>query len=428
MLIKNVRDVSKKTKVPIAIVQDLQGPRIRLGELPQDGIPVKRGDTVALVYEKNIRDAAPAHMTMLPTQVSLGAIMKKGEPILIKDGLVRMVATKIEGDTVITEVEQGDILTSNRGINLPDSNLPDVVLTEKDKKDISFGLEQKVEWMALSFVRDARDIEQLRSLLPTDQKYCPKIIAKIERKKAVDHFDEILEAADAVMVARGDLGIEMPAEEIPLLQKNFIEKCRKASKPVIVATQMLESMTVNPRPTRAEVSDVANAVIDHADAVMLSGETSTGKYPVQTCAMMSSIIRETEASPYDDLGPHPYERNKVPNIIAHMADDVVDDDHIKAIVVMSSSGSSARLIASERPEVPIVALTQNNLVRTQLTLVWGVQPYIMERYKTLDDLIKATVKLVKKEFKVKKGDKILIASGHPTGPHGSLNLMKIHTI
>jgi len=427
MLIKNIRSVSKRMKVPIAIIQDLQGPRIRLGELPQDGIPVKRGDVVALVYDKGKSDA-PVDMTTLPTQVPLGSIVKKGEPILIKDGLVRLIAREIKNDTVIAEVEQGDVLTSNRGINLPKSDLPDIVLTEKDKKDVSFGLEQKVEWLALSFVRDKKDIESLRSLLPTEGDYRPKIIAKIERKEAVKHFDEILESADAIMIARGDLGIEIPAQSIPLLQKDFTEKCRRASKPVIVATQMLESMTINPRPTRAEVSDVANAVIDHTDAVMLSGETSTGSFPVQSCAMMSSIIRETEASPYDDLGDHDYKRSVVPNIIAHTADDVVDHDHIKAIVVMSSSGTSARLIASERPDAPIIALTQNDTVRKQLSLSWGVEPYIMERYKTLDDLIKATVKLVKKEFKVKKGDKILIASGHPTGPHGSLNLMKIHTI
>lgn len=431
MLINAIRNVAESVEVPIAIIQDLQGPRIRLGELPQDGIPVKRGDTVVLAYEKELGGGrVPARTVVLPTQVSLGSIVKKGEPILIKDGLVRLRAIAVSGGVVTAEVEQGDVLTSNRGINLPESNLPDVVLTAKDKKDVAFGIREKIDWFALSFVRNKKDVEALRALLPSEGGYVPKIIAKIERKEAVKNFDEILEAADAIMIARGDLGIELPVQEIPLLQKRFIEKCLAASKPVIVATQMLESMTVNAYPTRAEVSDVANAVIDHTDAVMLSGETSAGSFPVESCRMMASIIRETEASPYDNMAEHRHERELVgvQRIVAHMAEDVVASDHIRAIVVMSSSGTSARLVASERPEVPIVALTQNEAVRRQLSLSWGVSSYLMKRYDSLDELIKATVKLVKRELKVKKGEKILIASGHPTGPHGSLNLIKIHTV
>ncbi|MBI4122378.1 MAG: pyruvate kinase [Parcubacteria group bacterium] len=433
MLINAIRNVAGSVEVPIAIIQDLQGPRIRLGELPQDGIPVKRGDTVVLAYEKELGGGrVPAHTVVLPTQVPIGDIVKKGEPILIKDGLVRLRAIGVSGGVVTAEVEQGDVLTTNRGINLPESDLPDVVLTAKDKKDVAFGIREKIDWFALSFVRNKKDVEALRALLPSEGNYVPKIIAKIERKEAVKNFDEILEAADAIMIARGDLGIELPPEKIPLLQKTFIEKCLAASKPVIVATQMLESMTTNAYPTRAEVSDVANAVIDHTDAVMLSGETSTGSYPVEACRMMAGIIRETEASPYDNMSKHTHDRppirRGVQRIVAHMAEDVVASDHIRSIVVMSSSGTSARLVASERPEVPIVALTQNEVVRRQLSLSWGVSPYLMKRYDSLDELIKATVKLVKRELKVKKGEKILIASGHPTGPHGSLNLIKIHTV
>jgi pyruvate kinase len=436
LLIKNIRSVAKKLNQPIAIIQDLQGPRIRLGELPEDGIPVKRGEKVALVYESHSKlshnKSKPtrkrATMQSLPTQEPLGEMVKAGEVILIKDGLVRMRATEVHGSTVIAVVEQGDVLTSSRGINLPESDLPDVVLTKKDKQDVEFGLKQKVDWFALSFVRNVKDIKQLQNLVPQKGDYQPKIIAKIERKEGVDNFDAILQSTDSIMVARGDLGIELPAEEIPLLQKDFIEKCLKASKPVIVATQMLESMTTNSRPTRAEVSDVANAVIDHADCLMLSGETSTGKYPVEACQIMTDIIEETENSPYDDMRPHPIERVVVPNIIAHTADDIVDHDHIKAIIVMSSSGRSARLIASERPQVPIIALTQNKITRRQMSIIWGVAPYYMKRYDDLDDLITSATKLAKKEFKIKKGDKVIVASGHPTGVHGSLNLLKIHTL
>ncbi len=427
MLIRNIRKAGDKAKEPIAIIQDLQGPRIRLGDLPEDGIAVKRDETVILALEgKKVKSKAGT--TVLPTQVALGKMVKPGEVILIKDGLVRMRTKSIKGNSVIATVEEGDVLTSNRGINLPESDLKDVVITKKDKQDLKFGLNQKVDWVALSFVRNEKDVNDLRKLFPNNKEYQPKIIAKVERKEAVNSFDKILEASDAIMIARGDLGIELPAEEIPLLQKKFIEKCLKASKPVIVATQMLESMTINPRPTRAEVSDVANAVIDHTDAVMLSGETSTGKYPIATCQMMRDIIEETEESPYDDVKSKKEKYAEVPKIIAHTAEEVVEADNIKVIVAMSSSGRSARLISSERPEVPIIALTQNEISRRQMSLIWGVAPYYMKRHAKLDDLIKSTVKLVKKEFKIKKGEKILIASGHPTGPHGSLNLLKIHTV
>ena len=228
MLIKNVRLVAKKLNEPIAIIQDLQGPRIRLGELPKDGVAVKRGDKVALVYAggKGSRYSGEKYLTLLrdkraglvvlPVQEPLGTMVKVGEVILIKDGLVRMAALEVHGATVIAKVEQGDVLTSNRGINLPESNLPDIVITEKDKQDVSFGIKQKVDWLALSFVRNARDIKHLRALLPASGGYTPRIIAKIERKEAVKNFDEILEEADAIMIARGDLGIELPAQEIPL--------------------------------------------------------------------------------------------------------------------------------------------------------------------------------------------------------------------
>ncbi len=427
MLINNIRAVSEKRERPIAIMQDLQGPRIRLGELPQDGIAVKRGDTVMLVYEEH-ESSAPAHTTLLPTQVDLAEIVKPGEPILIKDGLVQLKVVTVENGVVTAEVEQGDILTSNRGINLPDSNLPDEVITDKDKEDLKFGLKQKVDWIALSFVRDAKDVQRLRALIPESDTYSPNIIAKIERKEAVKNFDEILEEADGIMIARGDLGIELPAEEIPLLQKGFIEKCVHAAKPVVVATQMLESMMINPRPTRAEVSDVANAVIDHTDAVMLSGETSTGSFPIEACSIMAKVLRETEESPYDDMHGSAFDRGAVSNIIAQMTEEVVEHDDIKAIVVMSSSGTSARMIASQRPDVPIVALTQSEVTQRQMCLVWGLEPFFMERHDSLDALINASVALVQKEFAIKKGEKIVVASGHPTGPHGSLNLLKVHTV
>ena len=437
LLIRNIRLCSEKAKETIAIIQDLQGPRMRLGELPDDGIELKRGEKVVLACKKPLPRSqagkAPAQWgtgLALPTQEDLSRIVKKGEIILIKDGLVRLRAESASaGLRIIAKVEQGGVLTSNRGINLPESEIPDIVITAKDKQDLRFGLKQKVDWIALSFVRNASDVKSLRNLFPESKSYQPKIIAKIERKEAVENFDEILLESDGIMIARGDLGIEIAEQEIPLLQKQIIEKCLKAAKPAIVATQMLESMTTNPRPTRAEVSDVANAVIDHADAVMLSSETSTGKYPIASCRMMRDIILETEQSPYDDIvKTRASNMSAIPSIIAHTAEDIVDHDHIRAIAVMSSSGKSAKLIASERPNVPIIAFTQNETSLRQMSLSWGVRPYLMKRKKNIDDLIKDAVKLVKKELKAKKGDKIIIASGHPTGIKGSLNLLKIHTI
>lgn len=428
LLINNIRQVRKSLGAPLAIIQDLQGPRLRLGTLPQDGVAVKRGDIIGLYPENKKPMRLPPGVIGLAAQTPIDKIVKRGEIILIKDGLVKLRVQEIKNGIVLARVEQGDILTSNRGLNLPESKLPRAVLTAKDKADIKFGLKKKVDWFALSFVRNRQDVAALRRLLPKNREYQPKIIAKIECHEAVANFDEILSSSDAIMIARGDLGIELPSEQVPLLQKQFITKCLSAAKPVIVATQMLESMAVNPRPTRAEVSDVANAVIDHTDAVMLSAETSTGKYPLQACRMMATILKETEASRYDDLAKKEPAAILVPSIIAHTAEEVAGHDHIDAIVVMSSSGTSARLLSSERPEAPIIALTQNEITRRQMALSWGVEPYLMKRYGNLDDLIKAAVSLVKKELKIKPGGKILIASGHPTGPHGQLNLLKIHTI
>lgn len=434
MLIKNIRDTARELGQPIGIIQDLQGPRIRLGKLAREGVSVKRGDMVTFIYEPDLKKTKITFGSIvLPVQVKLHEIVKKGETILIKDGLVRMEAALVEKNAVVAKVEQGDVLTSNRGINLPESNLPDVVLTAKDREDVKFGLKQKVDYLALSFVRDAKDIRALRGLLPKRGEYLPQIIAKIERKEAVVNFDEILGETDAVMVARGDLGIEMPADEIPLIQKDLIAKCRMAAKTVIVATQMLESMTLNPRPTRAEVSDVANAVIDHTDAVMLSGETASGKYPVAACRIMRQICEETEASRYDDVttatSVRPAKKkNSGANLVGTTIKEMVDNNPIKAVVAVSSTGHSARLISSQRPEAIIAALTQSATIWQQLALVWGVRPFIIKRCRTVDELIDVAVKLVKKELKIKPGEKIIIASGHPTGPHGELNLLKIHTI
>ncbi|MEK7164630.1 MAG: pyruvate kinase [Patescibacteria group bacterium] len=428
-LIKNIRQVAKARREPIAIMQDLQGPRIRLGKLPPDGIAIKRGDKVVLVPEEKVASFKSAKgAIVLPTQIALQKIVKSGETVLIKDGLVRLKAEKVNSEAVWATVEEGDTLTSNRGINLPESTLPDVVLTAKDRQDVKYGIKQQVDWIALSFVRHANDIKILRKMFPRWGAYRPRIVAKIERPEAVQNFAEILQEADGIMVARGDLGIELPAQDIPLIQKQLIRDALLAAKPVIVATQMLESMITNPRATRAEVSDVANAVIDQADALMLSGETAFGKYPIEACRTMAEVIIKTEGSKFDIVPLHETNSTAAPELLAHTISEVSKLDQIKAIIVMSSSGRSAQLVAGERPAAPILALTQNELTRRQLAMVWGVQPDLLKRFDNIDDLFAAAIKLAKKVLKIQRGDKIIIASGHPTGPHGHLNLLKIHTI
>jgi len=293
-LIKTLRALAKETKNPIAIIQDLQGPRIRLGDLPAKGLVVKKGQEVVLTTSKSHQNKIPV------TYEKMHLDIEPKDRILIADGLMELVAEKIAGRDILCRVVIGGTLFSHKGINLPDTNVSVPSLTDKDKTDLLFGVKQNVDFVAMSFVRTAKDVYDLKYLI---QKYAKKlklktapirVVVKIERKEAIENIDEIIEATDAVMVARGDLGIELPAEDVPLMQKMIIDKCLQAAKPVIVATQMLDSMIHSPRPTRAEVSDVANAVIDHTDAVMLSGETASGDFPVETVDTMRKIIEKAE--------------------------------------------------------------------------------------------------------------------------------------
>lgn len=433
-IIRDVRQWSDQHNQPVGIMQDLQGSRIRLGMLPPRGIALKRGEMVSLVKEDQVSRAS-GEATILPTKESLDRLVKTGEPILINDGLIRLRVVQVGGGQVLAEVEQGDVVTSHRGINLPRSTMPTSVLTAKDWRDLKFGLAQQVDWLALSFVRTSQDVRTLKRLLPRRGAYRPKVIAKIERQEAVRNFNSILAEADGIMIARGDLGIEIEAEEVPFIQKQFVRQAMSAGKPVIVATQMLESMTANPRPTRAEVSDVANAILDGTDAVMLSGETANGQYPVEAVKTMVKVISQTEASQFrftgqseGDGAPGHSGHQTSPALLAHTAAQVVRSGQVEAVVVMSASGTSAGLIAAERPPVPIIALTQNQTARRQMALYWSVTPQFLRRYTALDTLIQATVKLLKQNGSVKKGNRVLIACGHPTGPHGHLNLLKIQTI
>ena len=434
-LIKMLRELALKTGEPIAILQDLQGPKIRVGDLPKEGVMLVK-DEIA-VFSTEPGAALPK---IAVTYDKLHEDVKAGDIILLDDGLLEVKVEKIEGRDIVTKVVNGGPLTSHKGFNLPTATLSIPAITEKDRADVKFGVSQHVDWVALSFVRNAKEIYDLRYLikdyereLGIEHKYEHpiRIVAKIEKHEAVRNIDEIIEAVDGIMVARGDLGIETPAEEVPLVQKRIIDKCLHAAKPVIVATQMLDSMMRNPRPTRAEVSDVANAVIDHTDAVMLSGESASGKYPVVSVETMARIVRETEASKYDDLKTE-HEKciacQTIEVSVSEAATVLAKDVGAKLVLVASMSGDTGRVISRYRPELPVLVATDNERVRHQLNLSWGVIPFILPRCRTVEELVDRSVGHLKKEKMVKTGDKIIVIAGEPVGQSGGVNLVEISEI
>lgn len=437
MLIKNLRAIAKKLKQPIAIMQDLQGPKIRVGELSSTGVKLIKGQSVVLstgVEEYNEKEK------IIPVPFAeLHRVVRRGEAILLDDGLLELKVAKIKGKKIICKVVYGGILFSHKGINIPDAKVRIPSLTVKDIKDLEFGIKNDVDWVAISFVQHAQDIAGLRRLITKyEKKYFPrrlpseraKIIAKIEKKQAVENFAGILEAADGIMVARGDLGIETPIQNIPLLQKEMIGKSLVATKPVITATQMLDSMVRHPRPTRAEVTDVANAVIDHTDAVMLSAESATGKYPVKAVEIMSKIINDTEESSYDDLALENITRGgiEIDTAVSSVAARLLKNVGAKAVLVATISGYTARLVSRYRPEKPIIVAAETEKVRRQLALSWGVVPYVVKSCRTVDELITEVVKIAKRERVAKQGDRVIIIGGQPVGKAGNANLIKIHEV
>ncbi|MBI2415274.1 MAG: pyruvate kinase [Candidatus Kerfeldbacteria bacterium] len=430
LLINNIRLASQQANRPMAIMQDLQGPRIRIGEVHHDGIDLRRGETVVFVPEQlvNYKLLITGQQKIVPLGYDqLYRFVKVGRHILINDGLIDVKVSRIKDRCIYGEVIKSGMVFSHKGINLPGVTIQADVITKKDKQDLIFGLRQGIDYVALSFVKDASNVRLLRKLIG---RHPAKIIAKIERKEALDNFTEILAAADGIMVARGDLGIEIRPATVPLVQKEMIQQCLRAGKPVIVATQMLESMVINARPTRAEVSDVANAVIDHTDAVMLSGETAFGKYPVEAVQMMADIVKQTERSKYDDVPLHYLKlaHQTIPDSISFVADDLAHQEQVKAIVVNSLSGQAARLIARHRPELPLIVLTNNRATLRQLALIWGAQGYFVPPCKTLDELLLKSVQLVKQRRLVQPNNKIVVVTGHPVGRSQGINLVKLHTV
>ncbi|MBT5338537.1 pyruvate kinase [Candidatus Falkowbacteria bacterium] len=431
-VLRLVRSAAKEVKQSVAILQDLQGPRIRLGDLPKKGINLVRGSEIILTTDtKKNKKKIPV------TYKNMHRDVKAGQRVLIADGVIELMATKVRGKDIYCKVQAGGVVTSHKGINLPDTDVTVPALSEKDKKDLMFGIKNAVDFVALSFVRNAKEVSNLKDLITKYEKKLKiksknpiKIIVKVERKEAIENLDEIIAVADGIMVARGDLGIELSAEDVPLMQKMIIDKCLTAAKPVIVATQMLESMVNNPRPTRAEASDVANAVIDHTDAVMLSGETAAGKYPVKAVEYMRKIIEKTEQSAYDDLViKHKIKQIKsTSDAVSSLAKTLADQINAKLILVASISGHSGRVVSRYRPELPIFVACEDHRVQRQLQLTWGAIPFVLHRCKDLPAIIKKAETYLKLTKQAKKNDKMIVVAGVPVGKSGKINLVEVKEV
>lgn len=381
-VIANIKEINNSFNYNLTILQDLQGPKIRIGQVENNGAEIVPGQKL-VITTKEVLGTSEKVSTVYQGFTS---DVKVGETILIDDGRIRLEVKDIDGDEVITEVVIGGLLKSRKGINLPDTSISEGCLTTKDLADLQFGIENDVNWIAISFVRSATDVDHLRSLLE-DANCDAKIIAKIERPEALKRIDKIIDATDAIMIARGDLGIETSFSEVPIVQKEIINKCKRKAKPVIVATQMLESMVKNPMPTRAEVNDIATAVMDGVDGVMLSEESAAGKYPVESVQVMSQVIRSVEVSdafPYDaqyDVSIHDdcfYSRHIIQNAVT-----LAKDIQAKAIVVISETGFAAAHIARHRPDANIFVFTPNRKMVQSLSLIWGVRTFFLPKMPTV---------------------------------------------
>src|ERR1700674_111003 len=409
---------------PIAILADLQGPKIRTGPLAGGGpLLLRTGQRFVITTARTLGDSTRVNTTFTP----LPREVHRGDRILLSDGLIELRVEKVAGRNVICEVVNGGALGQNKGINLPGIKLRVPALTPKDRADLIFALKHGADYIAVSFVRRPEDVLLAKQLIRRAGKDAP-VIAKLEKPEAIENLDAILRAADGVMVARGDLGVEMNPERVPVVQKMIIARAREFRRPVITATQMLESMTENPRPTRAEASDVANAIFDGSDAVMLSAETAPGKYPVEAVSMMARIIEEAEASITDFPRPAPQEQLKVAETVAELVCHASRELHMKLIAVFTHSGFTARLVSRYRPLVPIVVFSPEAETRRRMALIWGVMPKQIEDTRKIDSLAAVAEKNLLRERLVRKGDVIGIVAGTPMGIRGTTNFMKLHVI
>lgn len=419
-----VRKLEKEKKVHISILADMQGPKLRVGEFKDDKVFLKEGQSFVLDMDKVPGDITRVNLP----HPEIFAAVKPGDDLLLNDGSIVLEVEETNDHMMRTTVKVGGYLSSHKGVNLPNTQLNISAITEKDKEDLKFALKLGVDWIGMSFVQSADDVRYARELIG-DKAW---LISKLEKPSAIDDLEQIIELSDAIMVARGDLGVECPLPTVPVLQKRIVTACRKYARPVIVATQMLESMINNPSPTRAEVSDVATAVYDGADVVMLSAESAAGKYPVEAVKMMNSIITQVEADPLfykhmENSRVHPCCCGEA-DAITFAASEISDVlKNVAAIVTYTTSGFTTLLAARERPTQPILAVTPDTEVARRMALVWGTKPFLnKEGYKSFDKVEEIAIKLVKENGYAKSGDFIIITAGFPLGKKGRTNML--HTV
>jgi len=415
-----IRSVSKELKKPIAILQDLCGPKIRIGNIPEPGIRLKPGQPFILTNRPEAGDEKQVSVSYfdLPSEI------KQDERILLADGMMELVVKSANQTDIFCEVVIGGLLTSHKGINLPTGTIKAGAMTDKDKEDLAFGIDNDVDYVALSFVKSAQDIMEAKELIKQKKKDTP-IIAKIEKHEALDNIEEIMDAADGIMVARGDLGVEIPLENVPNIQKQLIAKANAMGKPVIIATQMLRSMVEAPRPTRAEATDVANAVLDGADALMLSEETASGNFPVEAVEYMVRIIESTEKRYPHRKYLQIMSKNTVSESVSHVSCILADDLNAGAIIATTRSGSTAMHISRYKPKAKIIALSPSNRVVRKLSLYWGCIPSFLKATENTDEMIENAVSKTRAEGEIVEGEIAVITAGHPMWASGATNMLRV---
>ena len=428
-IIDNIRGINKELNCSVAILGDLQGPKLRVGEIENNRLEVKEGDILTFTNTKCIGTLEKIYVSY----PNLAGDVVVGNTIMIDDGKIEVIVHSVEANgDVKVKVTLGGIISSKKGVNLPDTKISLPALTEKDLEDAAFIINEELDWVALSFVKRVADIEMLRGILD-EHKSNAKIIAKIEMPEALTNIRDIIIASDAIMIARGDLGVELPVEKIPLIQKELIRKCIHRAKPVIVATQMMESMIDRVKPNRSEITDVANAVIEGADAVMLSGETATGQFPVLVIETMRKIISEVEENGYkynrsEDLKPQPHSPSFLSDAVCYNASKLSEDSNAHALVGMTQSGYTAFMLSSFRPKSPLFIFTKQQSLVNQLSLSWGVKAFYYDKEESLDAIITDQIQVLKSKGFVNTGDIVVNTGSTPIKLHLPTNMIKINKV
>ncbi len=428
-IIDNIRGINKELNCTVAILGDLQGPKLRVGEIENNRLEVKEGDILTFTNTKCVGTLEKIYVSY----PNLSGDVVVGNTIMIDDGKIEVLVHSVESNgDVKVKVTLGGIISSKKGINLPDTKISLPALTEKDLEDAAFIIKEELDWVALSFVKRVADIEMLRAIL-NEHKSNAKIIAKIEMPEALTNIRDLIIASDAIMIARGDLGVELPVEKIPLIQKELIRKCIHRAKPVIVATQMMESMIDRVKPNRSEITDVANAVIEGADAVMLSGETATGQFPVLVIETMRKIISEVEENGYkynrsEDLKPQPHSPSFLSDAVCYNASKLSEDSNANALVGMTQSGYTAFMLSSFRPRSPLFIFTKQQSLVNQLSLSWGVKAFYYNKEESLDEIIKDQIQFLKAKGFVNTGDVVINTGSTPIQLHLPTNIIKINKV